>query len=344
MASRRPATSFPRFGTSPRKRPAGRTHTTFEYLRWDGIVRRHWLEKGRIALQLAAVRVLWIYHRTGVMKLAKREAWGAYMALLVIGLAPFAFALMTLLVTLIAGALGSCAAGRLGFPPAQGWWLALPAFAVALLGWDWAWRGLNLEWLARGFACVVETARREKPTWEDRCQEFAERMAAVDREGGVDEIVLVGHSLGGTLAATTLRRLLTLRESESLVGTKIAFATLGQIIPFSALIESDGRLLRDVRAVAASPDVDWVNVTSGADPGSAGRLSPLTGVEGADVLAVPRWDPEFHRILTRERYVHIHRRPLKFHFQYLRSADRSDGFDLIRMMNAPNPFLANAPR
>jgi len=35
-------------------------------------------------------------------------------------------------------------------------------------------------------------------------------------------------------------------------------------------------------AFAASPEVDWVNVTSGSDPASACRLSPLVGAEDGE--------------------------------------------------------------
>ena len=33
---------------------------------------------------------------------------------------------------------------------------------------------LNLEWLAKGFACIVETAQGEKPNWDERCAAFAD--------------------------------------------------------------------------------------------------------------------------------------------------------------------------
>ena len=81
-------------------------------------------------------------------------------------------------------------------------------------------------------------------------------------------------------------------------------------------------------------------MTSGSDPASACRMGPLVGADAQ----VTRWEPEFHRILTPQRFRHIRRRPLDFHFQYLKSADRPDGFDLVRMMCAPAPFFANAPR
>jgi hypothetical protein len=325
---------------------AGEVDTTFEFLHWDDIVRKHWSGKGSVTAQIAAVRALWIFYRSGVLARLRNGGRGMYLAVLTQGLAPILLAIATLLMTLFAGELGAWLARALDAPAPWGWLVALPALAAALHGWDRAWRGLSLEWLARGFACIIETARGEKTSWNDRCREFAGRMLAVDREDGSDEIVLLGHSLGAALAVGTLRRFLEQRgQGEASAKRKIAFATLGQVIPLYNLIDRSGDSIRDVRAVAASPEVDWVNVTSGSDPASACRLSPLVGAEeGEAVPVVPRWDPEFHRILTPERFLHIRRRPLEYHFQYLKSADCPDGFDLIRMMISPAPFFSEAPR
>jgi hypothetical protein len=325
--------------------PTGHTRTTFEFLNWGDLVRLHWEGKGKAAIQVAAVRVLWVYYRSGVMARMKNGGWAVYLAILILGVSPLVFAAATLLAALLAGALSSFASRGLGYPANWVWLLSLPTLVMALAVWDRAWRELNLEWLARGFACVIETARGEKPSWNDRCREFAGRVAAVERDGEVDEIVFLGHSLGGTLAATALKRWLELRgpAAPSPKG-KIAFATLGQIIPFSALIEPDRVSLREICEVAKSPYIDWVNVTSGSDPASACRHSPLAGACVDATPLVPRWDPEFHRILTSEHFRQIRRRPVEFHFQYLKSPDHADGFDLIRLMASPAPFLAEAPR
>jgi hypothetical protein len=304
----------------------GETTTTFEFLHWDDIVDRHWRAKGRIQAQVAAVRTLWVYWRCGLLARARDGARAVRLAVLMLGLAPLVFALSTVLVTLAGGALGAWL-----FP--WGGWLAAPAWLAALYFWDRAWRELNLEWLARGFACIIETARGEAASWDERCAHFAARMALVEQS---DEIVLVGHSLGAILAMTTLRRYLDLRPGLR----PVTFATLGNIVPFYTWIEPGRLALREGAEVARSALVDWIDVTSGSDPASACRLGPLVGAD----VSVPRWDPEFHRILTPERFRYIRRRPLDFHFQYLKSADRADAFDLIRMMSSAKPFFAGAPR
>ncbi|MDE3177616.1 MAG: hypothetical protein KGM15_16065 [Pseudomonadota bacterium] len=307
----------------------GATETAFEFLHWDDIVDRHWRAKGRIGAQIAAMRALWVYARCGLLARASDGARAVRWALLVMGLAPLAFAAATLVFTLVVGALGA-------WLIPHGGWLAAPTLAAGLYMSDRAWRALNLEWLAKGFACIVETALGEAPSWDGRCEVFAERIAAAAREGEADEIVVIGHSLGAILAMFSVHRYLGSTASPR----PIVLATLGNIIPFYTWIEPGRAAMRAGEAVAASPAVEWIDVTSGSDPASACRMGPLVGAE----VATRRWDPEFHRILTPERFRYIRRRPLDFHFQYLKGADAPDGFDLPRLMASPAPFFAEAPQ
>ena len=306
------------------------TETTFEFLKWDDIVDRHWRAKGRLGAQVAAARALFVYYRCGLLARARNGARAVRWALLVMGLGPLALAVAAFAFPFAVGALGAWA-----LP--YGGWLAVPALIAALFVGDLAWRKLNLEWLAKGFACIVETARGEAPSWEARCAAFVARIAEVERANEADEIVVVGHSLGAILAMKTLARYLSLGERPT---RRIVFATLGNIIPFYTWVEPGRGAMREGEAVARSPFVDWIDVTSGSDPASACRMGPLVGAEAQ----VTRWEPEFHRILKPERFRHIRRRPLDFHFQYLKPSDSEDGFDLVRMMGSPGPFFAEAPR
>jgi hypothetical protein len=304
--------------------------TTFEFLPWDDIVDRHWRAKGRLGAQIAAARALFVYHRCGLLTRARDGARAVRWALLVMGLGPLALAAVALAFPLAVGALGARAVP-------YGGWLAVPALIAALFVGDLAWRKLNLEWLAKGFACIVETAKGEAPSWDARCAAFAARIAEVEREHAADEIVVVGHSLGAILAMKALACYLALGERPT---RRIVFATLGNIIPFYTWIEPGRGAMREGEAVARSPFIEWIDVTSGSDPASACRMGPLVGA-GAQVT---RWEPEFHRILKSERFRHIRRRPLDFHFQYLKPSDCDDGFDFVRMMGSPRPFFADAPR
>jgi hypothetical protein len=304
--------------------------TIFEFLHWDDIVDRHWRAKGRFGAQAAAARALFVYQRCGLLARAREGARAVRWALLIMGLAPLALAVAALVLSFAAGALGSWAVP-------YGGWLAAPALVGALYAADRMWRALNLEWLAKGFACIVETAKGEASPWDERCAAFAARIAEIEHEAEADEIVVVGHSLGAILAMMTLARYLALGERPR---RRIAFATLGNIIPFYTWIETGRRAMREGESVARSPFVEWIDVTSGSDPASACRMGPLVG---SDIL-VPRWEPEFHRFLTPERFRYIRRRPLDFHFQYLKPADYEGGFDFVRMICSSRSFFAEAPR
>jgi hypothetical protein len=302
----------------------------FEILNWNDIVEAHWRSKGRLGAMVAAMRSLVIYSRSGLLARAREDARAVRRALLIVGLAPVALGLAALGFAALVAALG---AQILPY----GGWLALPALAAALYVADLAWRGLNLEWLAKASACLVETARGEKPAWDERCAAFARRLSEVVSEGATEEIVVVGHSLGAVLAMMTVRRFLDLGPPPA---RPILFATLGNIVPFYTWVEPGGRWLREGAQVAQSRHVDWIDITSGSDPASACRMGPLVGSDAS----VPRWEPEFHNILTPERFRYIRRRPLDFHLQYLKPSDHAGGFDFIRMISSSEPFFAGAPR
>ncbi len=299
----------------------GSAEVVFEILDWSDIVDSHWRAKGHFGAMVAAVRSLIVYVRYGLLARSRDGARAVWMALLVMGLAPPVLILIALAFAAMVGAFGG--------------WLALPALALGLYGADLVWRKLNLEWLAKGFACLVETAHGEKPSWDARCAAFAKRIVEVAKADAPDEIVVVGHSLGAILAMMTVHRYLEISAPPA----RLTFATLGNIVPFYTWVEPDGRWLREGARVARSPRIDWVDITSGSDPASACRMGPLVGTDAV----VRRWEPEFHNILTPERFRYIRRRPLDFHFQYLRPADRPGGFDFIRMICSNQLFFAGAP-
>ena len=213
--------------------PAFGSETTFEFLHWDDIVERSWRAKGPLQAQLAALRALIIYTRCGLIARTGDSARAVRWALLVMGLAPLVFLTATVVFSFAAGALGARTLQH-------GGWLALPALAITLYASNFVWRRLNLEWLAKGFACIVETATDERPGWDDRCAIFAARIAEVERERQSDEIVVIGHSLGAILAMKALAFYLA---SGARPERPIAFATLGNIIPFYTWIEPSRRTI-----------------------------------------------------------------------------------------------------
>ena len=48
-----------------------------------------------------------------------------------------------------------------------------------------------------------------------------------------------------------------------------------------------------------------------------------------------RRSPRFHKRLTRDTYRSLKRRPLEFHFQYIKASEIPGGYDVFRLLVGP---------
>jgi hypothetical protein len=98
--------------------------------------------------------------------------------------------------------------------------------------------------------------------------------------------------------------------------------------------------VEDFRRLVEARQIPWLDIESPADAGSACALHPLTGLplEPAKDRPVHR-SPRFHRLLTPANFRALQRRPLDFHFQYIRGCDVAGDYDFFRLTAGPEPLL-----
>ncbi len=122
---------------------------------------------------------------------------------------------------------------------------------------------------------------------------------------------------------------------------QVNLLTLGQLIPFYSLISDDERFHADLTALNEARRVGWLDVTSPADGGCAAAIHPLEGVRGTEPGDRPRRrSPRFHVLLSKASYRALVRRPLDYHFHYIKAAETAGEYDFYRLTTGPEPLTA----
>ncbi|MGE8585951.1 MAG: hypothetical protein ACN6O9_24615, partial [Agrobacterium tumefaciens] len=139
-----------------------------------------------------------------------------------------------------------------------------------------------------------------------------------------EEVLVVSHSMGASLALAVIGRVLELRP-DALDGRKLSFATLGGAALQCALLSSADRLRQSVGVIARHPKVTWFDIQCLTDPIHLYRCNTvaLTGHKDAPQ---PKIVPiRFKHSLSPDRYKKNKRNFLRMHRQYVLGPDRKSG-------------------
>ncbi len=326
----------------PRRRdPAGRQHwevhartadgeachTVVEVAGWDDVVRRYWPRNSVGVLREMIVGyglMLWHGPREvlKVFRVAPRRVFALFYPLLFF-VAGFA----------VAGLLGY-AAIMMAALFADGWparaagasVTAAGVFAVLRLE-----RKLDTSLLARIYAFVSRCAVRGVPEIERMVDASAERLAELQQDPEVDEVLVVGFSVGSILATHALGRMLTRHGAPDAGGPALALLTLGNCIPLYGLFPQAAEYRAGLARIAESDTLVWVDVSSPSDWGSFPLIDPLELCEvalarrghGAPRLTSPR----FHTLFAAEDYRRMLPDKHTMHMLYLMSTQKPGRYD-----------------
>lgn len=296
-------------------------HTRCTLLRWDDLVRAHWARTpGRVLGDHG--RLYTAPH--GLLRTAWRESRVNWVLLVL----PLCLGLLVVLGWLAAGvALG-------------GWWAEHPgagaALALGALAWP-AWRAwlalsrrVGSDWLLRLYGFSHQQAAGRVPGLQARTDAFAALIAAApDDDPGLQEVLVVGHSTGATLAAAALARALARRPGLGANGPAVALLTIGHCTPLVYCFHHAGALRDELAALTAHPPLAWVDYTAPADWAGTGRMPPWPR-PGPALLR--RLSPRFPKLLSPARYAALRRNRLAMHMQYLKPMDHAGRYDLLALL------------
>ena len=325
-----------------------KAQAAIEVLVWSDIVRAS-MSHGIIATYLQLIRTAWEYISTGalfrLMKLRKGPVIAALYPVGILLLQAVLAVFFAFLVATVCGWLFGVVEqllypGRIFTP------LFYPAIYIPLLIGVVACYGL-LRWfkaqdgklfayyLMNDYAYGACHKGAYPPELEARMEEFGASIAKALSEDW-DEVLVVGHSSGAHLAVSILADLIRAGRVPA-NGPKLAFLSLGQVVPMVSFLRDAWRLRADLAYLSVRDELFWVDVTAPGD-GCAFALCDPVSVSGL-ASEKKRWplvfSAQFTRSLSPERWKALRWRFFRLHFQYLCAFDAPLDYDYFRITAGP---------
>lgn len=309
--------------------------TEHVFMGWDDLIRAHW-SRSPLALLRDLVRThVGIARGVGPLRV-RALSRTAFLT----GILPLVYLLLTALLGVLAGGLASVLSGDNGF-------IGMSAGLTVVVGlWAFGARQ-GLFWLLRIFHFIIAMGRAPLPDMQARAAEWAETITAMQQADPVDEVLLVGHSVGTLVMIDAVDRLLADARWQALQGPRRThMITLGQCLPFVGLVPSATKLRDALLRLCTHPGLLWWDVTSRIDPLCFYATHPLagSGVPTAGLAQPVLHHPKFFQMYEPARWRRIRRDKLKTHFLYLMTPDRSGNFQSFDVLYGPRPLSQQVAR
>ena len=301
----------------------------FEVLVWSDIVKETMTQNiPRTYLMLA--RTAWTYIGSGAFSRLLKTRKGPMIA----ALYPIFMLTLQLLV--------ACGLGMV-FGNLTSWflhgWLFAPIFALVLIFTLRGFRKIDNKlfayYLMHDYAFSARGSGVIPKLLDARMTQFGDHIAAAFLDD-VDEVLVVGHSSGAHLAITVLADLI--RAGRVPVGgPRLAFLSLGQVVPMVSFLPDAKRLRADLAYLSAQDALTWVDVTAPGDGCAFALCDPVavSGVAPAD----KRWplviSAAFTQTLKPETWKALRWRFFRLHFQYLCAFDNPGDYDYFQITCGP---------
>ncbi len=307
--------------------------TRYEFLRQERFIRADMAEP----MVRHIPRALWWILTdclNGTMLRIFRASWR-------FGLALAYFELLLLLWLALPAAAGIAAAGAFQLAPG---WRALLGLGTALAAFA------ALRPLADRCQVVQITNHwprlrrfaRGAPTWFDRVVEAgARQLVEAARAGDADELVLIGHSGGCTLAPAIMARALEIDRDLGRHGPRIVLLTLGSNMAAAALARSARRIRAFVQRIAVEPSVSWIDCQARKDILNFWNFDPVAGI-GVTVKARHNpliWPISIKNSVSPELYRRFRWNFFRIHYQFIMAGDRPAPYDYLLVVAGPMPIV-----
>jgi len=316
--------------------PNWQVHTRYDFLRQEQYIRANMAEP---IVRIVRRALVWItdYLFSGAMYRVYRASWRY-------GLALTHFQAM-LLGWLWAAVIAGAAAGftlahffrlNIYLSIAAGLIAALVCFRLLRpLADRWFVVQINSHWPYLG-----EFGRGEPTGFDPPINACAERLIAVARENGVDEILVIGHSGGGVIAPAVIARALELDPNVGRHGPRVMLMTLGSIMPGAAVHPKAKRLRAIIERVAVEPSILWIDVQSSKDVLNFENFDPVAGIgiDPGEARCNPLiWQVRFRDLLSLNFYNSIRTNYFRLHYQFIMANDMRAPYDYFMLVCGPLP-------
>jgi hypothetical protein len=178
---------------------------------------------------------------------------------------------------------------------------------------------------------------------ECRLEQFAKVLVECARKNEVDEIIVVGHSLGALFAVEIAARALSRDCKLGRHGAPVGIVTLGATIPKCTLHPNATQIRRRIRQVVEEPKLNWVEFQSRRDAISFYKVDPasLRKVSGDRLSGKPIIrHVRVQSLLSPETFARYRLRILRLHYQSVMANERRASYDYFMMCCCPVPLAS----
>ncbi|HVC55809.1 MAG TPA: hypothetical protein VND95_07625 [Stellaceae bacterium] len=312
-----------------------RTETTYEVLRWDDLVRRDfargWLRRipllcGAMAEALRGAVVQRLFRVNWRFALFVVYPWAAVVA-----------------VVAVAGLIGVAAAWLAGhvvpLPRPAAWIIALVIAAAVLRGLGPRLRKGHVYHLLDGWIFSWQQAAGRHKAFDARLERFSRHLVAAVRETDADEVLIVGHSTGATIAVALAARALVLDPAFGRSGPPVALLTIGSCLPIVGFVRTADRLRQDIARLVTSSALLWVEYQAPQDALNAFGFTPHKDL-GLELGGAPPRNPQirsarFKETLSPSTYRRFRWNFFRIHFHFLMANEIPGEYDYLMIACGP---------
>lgn len=306
------------------------TETTYVFLRYDDLMRARW-SKTNVQVLREIGYFTWLFLRQGVFAgMYRHSRLMLFFALSAPGLVVSAVLLAVLTGAIAAAHVHAVIAAVIGVAILAGFLALRPRIENRVPAF----------WLARICAFIADQGNGKAADIEARIDAFAAEVGAALGDPQIDEVLVVGHSVGSHVGVSVCARAL---EGAAQSGRRLSFLSLGQTIPLLGLQPGAVAFRAELARAAADPRLDWVDVTAPMD----GLCFPLTdplracGLEQPDPSSPkPRLlSARYVKLFSPAAYRRMKRDFYRLHFQYLMASELPGEYDYF-LITAGDKTLA----
>jgi hypothetical protein len=312
--------------------------TEYEFIAWDDLVRRHWVS-GASQLFLGG---LWFYRRYISMGCLGRVRRVAPNAFYTAALPLFYFLGWTATLMLVALLVG----GVLRLWCGNVWIGAGVALLLALALGNWALRRAertSVLWILRTCLFVFSWGERPLAELDERMEEIAARIVREQENHPVDEVLIVGHSVGSIVAATVTALILEKTPPEK-TPPHLHLLTLGECIPYLSFIPTATVMRRHLEILGNDSRIPWTDASSPPDPLCFFQVNPIqaTGLTVREPNKPRLITVRIFRMFPPATYAKMRRDKQRIHFQYLMASELPSDYDYFLITAGPRKFAQPA--
>ena len=308
--------------------------TTYEFLRWEDIIRRDFERPMGWAIVAALHALLGGIFQGGLFRVL-RAHWRFGLFILYPYVLLLGWFVSAGLVGTAVAALGAHLGIHAPLPALLGIGAAIAAFLAAIRFTE---PTTYMLYLFQDAASTAQYARRQRTDWEERLETFAGYVIEAAQSGAADEIVVVGHSSGSFLAVDVLTRALARDPDLGRHGPRVVLLTIGANLPIVGF-HRGAQWFRDLIArLAFEPSIDWVDYQSRRDVMNFFPFNPVTGhrIEVGDRrLSLTVVPVQFRDVVSPERFAWLRWHFFSLHFQFLRANEKPNAYDYFMIVAGP---------